>query len=86
VAQLIDFLDDETKAPVEHLSGADDKRTKMSNPEFVIYVTKQNNFLLSSLSREMLEYAMSYTTPQEVWKNLLVMTLSQSWTRVITHG
>jgi hypothetical protein len=67
--QLIDFLDDEIKALVEHLSGADDKKTKTPNPEFIVYVTKQNlvlNFLLSSLSTEMLEYAMSYTTPQEV--------------------
>jgi hypothetical protein len=32
---------------------------KMSNPEFAIFITKQQqmlNFLLSSLSKEMLEY------------------------------
>jgi hypothetical protein len=78
-AQLGDFLDDEIKAPAERLSGANDKKMKMPNPEFVVYVTKQNlllNYLLSSLSREMFEYVASYTTPQEVWKNLLAMASS----------
>jgi hypothetical protein len=85
-AQLADFLDDKIEAPAKYLSGANDKKMETHNPEFVVYIAKQNlvlNFLLSSLSREMLEYVASYATPQEVWKNLLAMTSSQSWAYVI---
>jgi hypothetical protein len=85
-AQLTDFLDDEIEVPVQYLGSTDEKKMKTPNPEFAVHITKQNlvlNFLLSSLSREMLEYAASYTTPQEVWKNLVAMASSQSRTRVI---
>jgi hypothetical protein len=72
-------------APVETLI-ADDKKTKVPNLKFAIYVTKQHqvlNFLLSLLSKDMLEYVAAYTTPQEVWGNLVSMASSQSQARVI---
>jgi hypothetical protein len=81
-------------APVETLI-ADDKKTKVPNLKFAIYVTKQHqvlNFLLSLLSKDMLEYVAAYTTPQEVWGNttpqevwgnLVSMASSQSRARVI---
>jgi hypothetical protein len=57
-AQLSEFL--EGKAVVlEQTLVSDDKKMKMSNPEFAIFIAKQQqmlNFLLSSLSKEMLEY------------------------------
>jgi hypothetical protein len=64
---LTNFLDDEIEALVEYLGGADEKKMKVTKPEFAIHVAKQNlvlNFLLSSLSREMLQCVSSYTTPQ----------------------
>jgi hypothetical protein len=57
-AQLSEFL--EGKAVVlEQTLVSDDKKMKMPNPEFAIFIAKQQqmlNFLLSSLSKEMLEY------------------------------
>jgi hypothetical protein len=47
----------------------DDKKTEMHNPEFVIYVAKQQqvfNFLSSSLSKEMLELVTAFSTIEEV--------------------
>jgi hypothetical protein len=83
-AQLSELLED-TAAPVEtHI--ADDKKTKTPNPEFAVYVAKQQqvlNFLLTSLSKYMLEYVGAYTTPQEVWGNIVSMASSQSQERVI---
>jgi hypothetical protein len=41
----------------------------MLNPEFTIYIAKQQhvlNFLFSSLSKEMLELVAAYSTPEEV--------------------
>jgi hypothetical protein len=66
---LTNFLDDEIEALVKYLGGADEKKMKMkmTKPEFAVHVAKQNlvlNFLLSSLSREMLQCVSSYTTPQ----------------------
>jgi hypothetical protein len=55
--QLYEFLEGKAEAPVETLA-SDDKK-KMPNPEFAVFVAKQQhvlNFLLSSLSKEMLEY------------------------------
>jgi hypothetical protein len=49
---------------------------KMANPEFAIFITKQQqvlNFLLSSLSKEMIGYVAAYSTPEEVWENLITM-------------
>jgi hypothetical protein len=54
--------------------------------EFTTYVAKQQqvlNFLLSSLSKEMLEYVAVYATPEEVWENLVTMASSQSRAHVI---
>jgi hypothetical protein len=64
---------------------ADDKKTKVPNPEFAIFVAKQHvlNFLFSSLSKEMLERVASCSTPHEVWENLVTMSSSQSHARVI---
>jgi hypothetical protein len=83
-AQLAKFMED-MATHMETLI-TDDKKTKMPNPEFTIYAAKEQqvlNFLLSSLSNDMLEYAAAYTTPQEVWENLVSMALSQSRARVI---
>jgi hypothetical protein len=47
----------------------DDKKTEMHNPEFAIYVAKQQqvfNFLSSSLSKEMLELVTAFSTIEEV--------------------
>jgi hypothetical protein len=41
------------------------------------------NFLLSSLSKEMLDYVVAYTNPQEVWETLVSMASSQSRAGVI---
>jgi hypothetical protein len=41
------------------------------------------NFLLSSLSKEMLEYVVAYSSPEEVWENLVAMASSQSRAHVI---
>jgi hypothetical protein len=84
-AQLSDFFEGKIKAP-DHTLVADDKKTEMPNPEFAIYVAKQQhvlNFLFSSLSREMLELVSIFSTPEEVWENLVVMASSQSRARVI---
>jgi hypothetical protein len=79
-AQLSKFLHGTFAAPAEYLAG-DDKKTKTPNPEFAVYVTRQQHvliFLLSSLTKEMLEHVATYTTPHEVWENLVSMTSSQS--------
>jgi hypothetical protein len=39
-AQLSEFLDDDVVAPAATLI-ADDKKTKVPNPEFVVFVAKQ---------------------------------------------
>jgi hypothetical protein len=65
---------------------SDDKKMKVHNPELAIYVAKQQqvlNFLLTSLSKDMLEYVATYTTPHEVWNTLIAMATSQSRARVI---
>jgi hypothetical protein len=83
-SQHSEFLED-TVAPVETLI-TDDKKTKTPNPEFTVYVAKQQqvlNFLLTSLSKDMLEYVAAYTTPQEVWGKLVSMASPQSQARVI---
>jgi hypothetical protein len=49
-AQLSEFLEGKVEAPAQTLS-TDDKKMKVSNTEFAIYVAKQQhvlNFLLSS--------------------------------------
>jgi hypothetical protein len=64
-AQLAEFLDGKDEAPTEFLI-SNDKKTKIPNLEFTIYVAKQQqvlNFLLPLLSKEMLEYVAAYTTP-----------------------
>jgi hypothetical protein len=69
-AQLSEFLDSDVGAPAECIIISGDKKAKMSNPKFTIFIAKQNqvlNFLLSSLSKVMLEFDVSYTSPQEVW-------------------
>jgi hypothetical protein len=83
-AQISEFLFGTTEAPAEYLAG-DDKKKKMPNLEFAGYIARQQqvlNFLLSSLSKKMLKYVATYTTPQEVWGNLVAMT-SQSHARVV---
>jgi hypothetical protein len=72
------------EAPVETLA-LDDKK-KMSNPEFTVFVSKQQqvlNFLLSSLSKEILEYVAEYPTHGKVWKNMLATVSTQSRAHVI---
>jgi hypothetical protein len=67
-AQLFDFLEGKIKAPDCTLV-VDDKKTEMHNPEFAIYVAKQQqvfNFLSSSLSKEMLELVTTFSTIEEV--------------------
>jgi hypothetical protein len=64
--QFSEFL--EGKADVqERTLFSDDKKMKMPNLEFAIHC------LLSSLSKEMLEYVATYSTPEEVWENLITM-------------
>jgi hypothetical protein len=51
-----------------------------------MFVAKQQqvlNFLLNSLSKEMLEYVAAYTTPHEVWDTMISMAATQSRARVI---
>jgi hypothetical protein len=53
---------------------SDDKKVKMPNPKSTIFIAEQQqvlNFLLSSLSKEMLEHVAVYSTPEEVWENLM---------------
>jgi hypothetical protein len=53
----------------------------MPNPEFAIYVAKQQHvlyFLFSSLSKDMLELVAAYSTLEEVWENMMIMASSQS--------
>jgi hypothetical protein len=55
-AQLSEFVEGKVEAPVETL--ALDEKKKAPNPEFTVFVAKQQqvlNFLLSSLSKEILE-------------------------------
>jgi hypothetical protein len=73
-AQLSEFIEGKAEAPVETLASDDKKKT--SNPEFVIFVAKQLqvlSLLLSSLSKEILEYVAAYPTPEEVWENLVAI-------------
>jgi hypothetical protein len=75
--QLSEFIEGKAEAPEETLA-LDDKK-KMPNPELVVFVVKQQevlNFLLSSLSKGMLEYVASFPTPEEVWENLVTMVLT----------
>jgi hypothetical protein len=84
-AQLSEFLNGDVVAPATTLI-ANDKKTKVPNPEFAVFVAKQQqvmNFLFSSLSREMLELVASCSTPHEVLENLVTMSSSQSRARVI---
>jgi hypothetical protein len=77
-AQLSEFHNGDVVAPAVTLI-ADDKKTKVPNPEFAIFVTKQQqvlNFPFSSLSKEMLELVASCSTPHEVWENLVTMSSS----------
>jgi hypothetical protein len=84
-AQLSEFLYGKVEVPAETTLG-DDKKTKMYNPEHAIFEAKQQqvlNFLLTSLSKDMLEYVATYTTPHKVWDTLVAMAASQSRARVI---
>jgi hypothetical protein len=71
---LSEFIEGKAEAHVETLASDDKKKTP--NPEFAIFVTKHQqvlNFLLSSLSKEILEYVAAYPTPEEVWENLVAI-------------
>jgi hypothetical protein len=84
VAQLSKFLEDDEPPVQTQIS--DNKKTKMPNLEFTIHVSKQQQVLsvmLSSLSKDLLEYVAAYTTPKEVWANLVSMAKSQSCMCVI---
>jgi hypothetical protein len=72
-AQLSKFLEGKVVAPEQTLA-SDDKKVKMPNPKSAIFIAEQQqvlNFLLSSLSKEMLEHVAVYSTPEEVWENLM---------------
>jgi hypothetical protein len=72
-AQLSEFLEGKVVAPEQTLA-SDDKKVKMPNPKSAIFIAEQQqvlNFLLSSLSKEMLEHVAVYSTPEEVWENLM---------------
>jgi hypothetical protein len=72
-AQLSEILEGKVVAPKQTLA-SDDKKVKMPNPKSAIFITEQQqvlNFLLSSLSKEMLEHVAVYSTPEEVWENLM---------------
>jgi hypothetical protein len=65
-AQLSGFREGEVKVevPAKTLS-TDDKKVKTPSPKFAIYIAKQQqvlNSLLSSLSKEMIDYVVAYTT------------------------
>jgi hypothetical protein len=65
---------------------ADDKKTKISNPKHARMVAKEHhvlNYLLSSLSHEMLLQAATYDTPIEVWSYIMSSFESQSRAHVI---
>jgi hypothetical protein len=71
--------------PIETLLG-NDKKTEVPNSELAMFVAKHKqvlNFLLNSLSKEMLEYVVPYTTPREVWDTVISMAATQSHARVI---
>jgi hypothetical protein len=74
-AQLSEFLYSKMVTPTETLLG-DDKKTGVPNLELAMFVAKQQqvlNFLLNSLSKEMLDYVAAYTTPHEVWDTVISM-------------
>jgi hypothetical protein len=84
-AHLSEFLYGKIEVPEQTLV-ADDKKTQMPNPKFAIYIAKQQqvlNFLFSSLSKDMLELVAAYSTPEEVWENLMTMASSQSQAHVV---
>jgi hypothetical protein len=84
-AQLSEFLYSKMVTPTETLLG-NNKKTEVPNLELTIFIAKQQqvlNFLLNSLSKEMLEYVAAYTTPHEVWDTVISMAATQSRARVI---
>jgi hypothetical protein len=84
-AQLSEFLYSKMVTPAETLLG-NNKKTEVPNPELAIFIAKQQqvlNFLLNSLSKEMLEYVAAYTTPHEVWDSVISMAATQSRAHVI---
>jgi hypothetical protein len=68
-AQLHQFLDGKVEFPPKALT-LEDKKTKNLNPDYVRMVAKEKqvlNYLLSSLSHEILLQAVAFSTPTVVW-------------------
>jgi hypothetical protein len=68
-AQLQEFLGDKVVLPSVEIT-IDDKKTKVPNPDHARMMVRQQqvlNYLLSSLSHDMLLHAATCDTPAEVW-------------------
>jgi hypothetical protein len=64
----------------------EDKKTTFANPEYARMAAREHqvlNYLLSSLSHEMLLQATAYDTPEEVWAYIMSSFESQSHACVI---
>jgi hypothetical protein len=84
-AQLQDFRDGKEVFPPNELV-AEDKKTKFANPEYAKMAAREQqvlDYLLSSLSHEMLLQAAAYDTPEEVWAYIMSSFESQSHACVI---
>jgi hypothetical protein len=79
-AQVHHFLDGKVEFPLKELT-LEDKKTKVPNPDYVRTTAKEQqilNYLLSSLSHEILLQAATFPTPVEVWEYITSSFESQS--------
>jgi hypothetical protein len=84
-AQLHQFIDGKTEFPEKELT-LEDKKTKIPNPHYVRVVAKEPqvlNYLLSSLSHEILVQVAAFSTPAKVWGYITSSFESQSRACVI---
>jgi hypothetical protein len=82
---LQDFLVGNVVFPPKELV-AKDTKTKFAHPEYARMVAKEQqvlNYLLSSLSHELLLQAAAYDTPEKVWAYIMSSFESQSRARVL---
>lgn len=85
--QLSHYLDLETEPLTKKIPKAADKPDELiSNPEYEAWAAKDQqifNYLLSSISKEVMVQVSTCTTSAEMWKAIKDMTMSQSPGRVI---
>ena len=85
-AQAASFIKPSAKPPSEFLPAKDDKEPPVSNPEYDVWVAKDQqvlSYLLTSLSKEILGHVNTKVTASAAWAAIEAMFVAQSRARVI---